>query len=223
MNKSFRNLYAIALVIVSLTACKPNESKIANFFSCETNCWFMIEPGKTKKSEVIKLLLESQSIKHNSIMNFSQNKSNDSLLWKGKNNSLYASGFIYFNNDEIVDLIRMDPKKASLKLENILEKYGQPDQVLVLSSWSEIRLISTFFIYQQEGYVFSSLVKGKLDRSIKELEINGNEEIIGLWYCEPSEVYKFLIEGPINRMNKSKFLLLIQKWKGENFYEIDEN
>jgi hypothetical protein len=179
-----RILYLIVVLLLTLfvVACQPLPSMIDDN-SCSAPCWTGIIPGETNREEALEILKSSSLIKQDTITsaNSQDNPYHDQISW----DSIYdTTGFIFLENNTVEVIIFLD---ENVPLQELIQKYGDPDQVIIAPFQGSSFTIYT--LYLEKG-IFLSGQKREIDHS--KIKIQTNDKINYIAYLSLSTYQKFL-------------------------------
>jgi hypothetical protein len=157
--------------------------------NCSYPCWYEIRPGLTNYDRSIEILNSISFINNKSFSDKYYEGFSKTLFWNAKGFAFLSnSGYLYYHDDR-VSSIEINPGVFdTVKLENALNFYGVPDNVVVILSNSERRYILSIIIYSDGvALVTEDKLVGMDDRS-PEYSFNGSTKLSSIIYFDPENI-----------------------------------
>uniref|UniRef100_A0A7C4KZI2 Uncharacterized protein n=1 Tax=Bellilinea caldifistulae TaxID=360411 RepID=A0A7C4KZI2_9CHLR len=167
----------------------PEPGQIILDSPCSPPCWYQIIPGKTTNAEVPPLLSQ--------IPDFDQERSTKIGPWAGYSEvyRLYFHGD-YFKGeilmqDDVVNRIGLFGN-FNLSLENTIETFGKPDQVVISRVWTgDIATKSLYLLYPETGLVI------RVDQSgFKPITVERADQVDFICFLNADTYFDSLTQTP---------------------------
>lgn len=145
--KKIYSVFLICLLLLLIVACKPKTTDeiLSGTDSCKPPCWLSIQPGKTELSEVTRILLafEKSGEGTYTLLN------TGTIRWRSSNEIN-----VYFKNngDDFVSVIDLDFRPSSIKLDDVINIFGEPTFVSLGNLIDGYYTISIY--YPDKGLAF---------------------------------------------------------------------
>ena len=202
----------LLLILVLVSCCKPdNEIAFLNDNSCNPPCWMRIEPGKSTAEEALNILKYSDLIDEPSIERIlaKQYYPPDQIFFRFKGD---GSGNLSITN-EIISSIRVH--KVELPISLAYEKYGIPDQLMILRYWEWEGKWYVTLLYPEKGIILRYIKK---EMGLKEntILIEPNDIVSEIRFTFPDNM-KSLIESIIFGGPEEKtfdYQSIVQEYRG---------
>src|SRR5574340_661964 len=176
----------------------PRVSSIIQDENCSPPCWEQISPGITTRDEVKPLLEQISWVQRDSIQDAYTVSPGDSIKWMGSFTSADSSGRIFFDND-IVTLIEINPKKNVLSFSDVIDEFGEPENILILRVKGERSTVTVFLLYPTKGIGFIDYYFTPIDLG-ETVQITPDEGLKSAWYGKVDEFYDYLLQGQVGRL-----------------------
>lgn len=209
--------------VFCLGACQPGSSPKSSVFDdvCEPPCWQGIDPGKTTKEEALQVLAMISAIEQGSIESASTVEPNDRIKWSWNANAVDFSGRIFLQ-ENVATLIAIAPKDNRVQVKEVIDRLGEPEEILAFRTKGEQSIISVYFLYPSKGYGFLDYFVSSNSGAESTIAVKPEEEVNYIWFGEINSVTQNLTNGKIDRLPLSFVEDGIQKWIGYGQYDLLE-
>lgn len=219
--KKFIPILTFVILATILSSCNKVGSSVIQDNACSLPCWEDITPGTTMRNEIYPLLKAIPWIKKDSIEDVTTVNPNDSVKWMGTSKAGDYSGRIFLKED-LVTIITISPKERVVKFVDIINKLGEPEYILAVTTRGERAITVVFVLYPSKGYGFLDYYYSSNTDIDNPIQVNPEEYVKQVWYCKPEHFYEYMTSGeiaylPINLIDTS-----MQKWVGFGKYESIE-
>ena len=208
-------IFFIAIAVGVLTILRNYNRKpsvVLTSTECSPPCWYGIMPGQTNSSQAFTILERAEGVIKESIM--SEYDSSDNLTyiyWYFQRPIEDGMGFIYFDKDRVTAISILT--QYSLRLDDLFEKLGQPEQYWTEIGYGENReYLEVILLNPTKGYLADVLID--IENNANQVEIKGTTHVLLVTYFAP-EMFQELLKTRI-LINKSVNTRTgtFQKWSG---------
>ena len=218
MNQFWIRVLLVFMSLATLTACTRNQMFLLESNPCNAPCWYNVIPGKTKKSELVGLLQSIPKVDFDSIEKRSVIKADDSYYWNFKG-TIEDWGRAIFNDDTISS-IEFSLSKDSVPLENVIQIFGSPENILAIEQKAEHRYVYAYLNYPKKG--ISILITPPYTESYTHITITPDLYVESIWFYDPLLFNRLFSMGPIDVNNSDTINKKYQNWVGYGQYSFYE-
>lgn len=143
-------LRVAAVIAVMLTACQPRPSIILTDTSCVPPCWRQIEPGRSTIREALTALSAIPEL-DTPVDDIAAVEQRGYEGWLFTSRVRESSGSVHFVGDRVT-LIWFTLRNP-LRLEELISRFGEPEQVSAISGWADSRWLNIAFLYPEKGVI----------------------------------------------------------------------
>jgi hypothetical protein len=204
---------AIAVgILMFIRKFDRQPSVILTSTECDPPCWYGIHPGQSSASQVYGILDNLNQVSKDSIMGeYDRNYNLTKIYWFFQRPVEDASGSVSIQ-DERVTAITISTIN-SLKLVNLFDKLGQPDEYWTDIGYGENReYLEVILLYPAKGYLASLIID--IESDADQVEIQPETPVFRVTYFAP-EMYqellgtRILIDKPASTRTEA-----FQPWTG---------
>lgn len=216
----------IALGIISfVNNFNRQPSVILTNTICDPPCWNDISPGQTKASKVYAFLNDLEFINQDTILAESDRDGDlVSLFWSFQYPAVDSSGSVYFEDDLVtaISILTVNSVSNSLKLTDIVERYGHADEYWTEIGYGENReYLDVSLFYFQEGLLTNILID--IPNGANQVEIKPSNRVFQVIYYDPEMLQelletRILIDKPYKARTGS-----FQDWPGYGNIVFERN
>lgn len=206
---------------IRIQPLNPKAPSIILDKSCSPPCWGNITPGVTTRVEVKSILPEIPWVKKNTIKDYPTQDQDDSVHWDGSSKAGDYFGRVYFTKD-VVSVIEISTDDGALNFADVIAKFGEPENIFVVTSQAERTVVAVFALYPTKGYVFLDYYTVLTLQPNETVQIKPEEEIKAVWYSDTENYFTYLTSGPIEHLRPVWMERRLQKWNGYVGYEYIE-
>jgi hypothetical protein len=214
--KTVAGIFLFIIVAVGALTFLRNYNRrpsvILTSTECSPPCWYGIKPGQTHSSQVYAILDQLEGVNRDSVMDdYDRNDKHTEINWFFQRPIADGLGSVYLDNDLVIAISILT--QNSLKLDDLFEKLGQPEQY-----WTEIghgenvEYLEVILLNPTKGYLAEVIID--IENNANQVEIQGTTPILLVTYFAP-EMFQELLEtriliGKSFNARTSTF----QKWSG---------
>lgn len=147
---SWKLLFFCLLAAAILAGCQAKKSILLEDTLCPYPCWQNITPGVSSREDALKILRETTLLAStpSAIPRKIDNVQSDSS-WVFIDSLSEESGRITYFNDRVA-YIRFHVNN-NLRLGEMIDYYGEPELLSVISGWNDSRWLEVGWIYPTQG------------------------------------------------------------------------
>jgi hypothetical protein len=174
----------ILVVITTVNNVSLRPSVVLTSEACDAPCWYGIQPGVTNSQNAYDILKEIDVIPTNSIKEeYDRDGNVTSWYWFFQRPAPDGGGTVYFSDDRATAISLLTAN--SLKLEELIEKFGEPNQYWGEIGYGENReYLEVSLFYPVKGIVASLVID--IEGESKQVEIKDSSRIMRVTFFEPN-------------------------------------
>jgi hypothetical protein len=203
-----------------MQGCKSKESILIQNTTCQFPCWQNIQPGKSTGEETIRILSKSSFIDSPPSV-IPQNIPNivSYTSWNFNKNIREEGGWIAFLNDKVTYILF--DENNHVKIAEMIDFYGKPETVSLISGQSENQWLQIVWIYPQKGVLIVHFVPfwNPIPTGVN---ITPNLSVNDIYYFDPNMYDDLLEEMFRNGIDLITIEQSMQTWNDYGKYHYTE-
>lgn len=175
----------IMLVIFRVNEFTLRPSMALTNEVCEAPCWYGIQPGVTKSWKAYDILSGIDVITNESIYGeYDHGGAVTSWYWFFRRPASDGGGTVYFADDRVSAISLLTA--TSLKLEDFIDKFGEPDRYWTEIGYGENREFLEFSLFYAKGYVVNLIID--TDSDSNQVKIKGSNPVMRVTFFDPKRL-----------------------------------
>jgi hypothetical protein len=188
---TWKLLFRCLLAAAILAGCQTKKSILLEDTLCEPPCWQKITPGKSSSDEAYQIL-SGLPFLHTAPLatpkRIDDFRSYDS--WNFQKNMRERGGVITYFNDTVA-YMEFDVR-GTLKIGEMIDFYGKPELLSVISGWNDSRWLEVRWIYPDKGVLITHFDHNWRPEG-NYASITPDLPVYDVYYFDP-ELYDTLVE-----------------------------